>query len=274
MHQKQEIRYPFNNHIMFAKVMKNPEICKEFIQRLFYGRKVTDIKVSEVTTVAAEAAVIPGIYSKSVRLDVLFDDDASWYNIEMQVARESDLPQRGRYYSAAIDVAHLKPGKPYGELKQSFVIFFCLFDYYGLGEAIYSFERFDKNLQLPFSDGSYIILLNTICSEEKIPQGFHGLFHYIDTEEVEDDWFVEKIHQLVIRYQNDEEVSYMATLEDEYLRKMTKAEREGRAEGAAEMAERLNKLTMSLIKESRISDLEKAASDPDFQKQLLEEFGI
>lgn len=38
MSNQPTIRYPFNNHIMFAKVMKNQEVCKEFIQRLFGGR--------------------------------------------------------------------------------------------------------------------------------------------------------------------------------------------------------------------------------------------
>ena len=156
MTKNNEIRYPFNSQIMFAKIMQHQHVSKEFLQRLFSNRKIADVKVREIATVTTEATVIPGVYSKSVRLDVLFDDDESWYNIEMQVAREEDLPQRGRYYSAAIDVAHLEKGRPYGDLKQSFVIFLCRFDYYNQGEAVYAFERIDKRLQLPCGDGSYI----------------------------------------------------------------------------------------------------------------------
>ncbi|MBQ4649766.1 MAG: Rpn family recombination-promoting nuclease/putative transposase [Firmicutes bacterium] len=166
---------------------------------------------------------------------MLFDGEAGWYNIEMQVAREDDLPQRGRYYSAAIDVAHLEKGRPYGELKQSFVIFICRFDYYGLCEAVYTFERFDKKLQLPYSDGSYTIMLNTKCSEEKVPEELRSLFHYINTEEAYgEDWFVDTIHEQVLRYQSDEEVARVATLEEEYMRKNILAEQKGRAEGAAD----------------------------------------
>lgn len=271
MTKNNEIRYPFNSQIMFAKIMQHQHVSKEFLQRLFSNRKIADVKVREIATVTTEATVIPGVYSKSVRLDVLFDDDESWYNIEMQVAREEDLPQRGRYYSAAIDVAHLEKGRPYGDLKQSFVIFLCRFDYYNQGEAVYAFERIDKRLQLPCGDGSYIIILNTKCAQEKVPQELQGLFHYINTEEVDEgDWFVEMIHQMVLRYQSDEEVANMATLEDEYLRKNTLAERKGRAEGE----DRVNKLNKLLVEIGRTDDLQKSIVDSEYQKTLFKEFGL
>ena len=185
----------------------------------------------------------------------------------MQIAREEDLPQRGRYYSAAIDVAHLEKGRPYGDLKQSFVIFICRFDYYNQGEAVYAFERIDKRLQLPCGDGSYIIVLNTKCPQEKVPPELQGLFHYINTEEVDEgDWFVEMIHQMVLRYQSDEEVANMATLEDEYLRKSTLAVRKS--------TERLNKLLVLLAEQGRIDEAVSAAKDAELQQKLLEEFGL
>ena len=285
------IRYPFTRQLMFAKVMGDPVLCKEFIQRLFKGRKVADIVVHETGTVTTEATLIPGIYSRHVRLDVLFDDDTGWYNIEMQIAREDDLPKRGRYYSGAIDVAHMKPGQPYGDLKPSFVIFLCRFDYYGAGEPIYNFERIDKNLQLSCGDQSFIIVLNTICPEEKIPDGLRSLFQYINTETIEtDDWFVERIHDRVLRYQSDKEVSHMATLEDEYLRQKTLAARkgreagltegreaglaEGREVGATDMLARLNKLNTMLLEAGRFDDLKKSLNDIQYQQSLLEEFNI
>ena len=71
------------------------------------------------------------------------------------------------------------------------------------------------------------------------------MFHYINTEEVDEgDWFVEMIHQMVLRYQSDEEVANMATLEDEYMRKNTLAERRGREEGRGEERERLEEFNI------------------------------
>ncbi len=140
---------------------------------------------------------------------------------------------------------------------------------------MYAFEQIDKRLQLPCGDGSYIIILNTKCAQEKVPQELQGLFHYINTEEVDEgDWFVEMIHQMVLRYQSDEEVANMATLEDEYMRKNTLAERKGRAEGRIEEREVLNKLNALLAEQGRIDELIRATKDETFQKQLLAEFGL
>jgi len=132
---------------------------------------------------------------------------------------------------------------------------------------------------LPCGDGSYIIILNTKCAQEKVPQELQGLFHYINTEEVDEgDWFVEMIHQMVLRYQSDEDVANMATLEDEYLRKNTLAERkgraEGRAEGLAEGQERVNKLNQLLVEAGRTDELQKSIVDSEYQQALFEEFGL
>jgi len=114
-------------------------------------------------------------------------------------------------------------------------------------------------------------MLNTKCPEEKIPEEFRSFFHYINTAEVaEDDWFVEMIHQLVLRYQSDEEVVSVATLEEEFMRKEILAEERGHANATG----KLNKLTVLLAEQGRMEDIVRAAKEPEFQKQLLEEFGL
>ena len=74
----------------------------------------------------------------------------------------------------------------------------------------------------------------------------------------------------------------MATIEDEYMRKNTLAERkgraegreEGRAEGRGEERERLNKLLVLLAEQGRVDEAVKAASDVELQNRLLDEFNI
>lgn len=120
-------------------------------------------------------------------------------------------------------------------------------------------------------DGTYIIMLNTECPEEQVPEELYSFFHYINTAEVENgDWFIEMIHDLVIGYQNDEEVAYMATLEEEYLRKSILAERKCQKE----TTERLNKLNSLLLENGRFEDLKKSLTDIAFQEALLKEFGL
>ncbi len=68
------------------------------------------------------------------------------------------------------------------------------------------------------------------------------------------------------------------TLEEEYLRRETKAERKGRAagldEGRAEATDRLNKLNDLLLDAGRMDDLKKSFHDSAYQQQLLAEFGL
>jgi len=74
-----------------------------------------------------EKTVIVGIEAKSIRMDVLFEDDEVWYDIELQIVNRDHLPKRSRYYHAVRAVDSLKAGQPYGELKPGYVIFITTF---------------------------------------------------------------------------------------------------------------------------------------------------
>lgn len=45
--QKQRIKYPFSNHIIFAMVMDDPNLCKELIERILPDRKVKEVRIKE-----------------------------------------------------------------------------------------------------------------------------------------------------------------------------------------------------------------------------------
>ena len=51
-------------------------------------------------------------------------------------------------------------------------------------------------------------------------------------------------------------------------------ERIGREAGEKRAEERINKLHSYLIREKRFEDLERSTNDGDFQKQLMEQYGI
>ena len=80
--------YKFSDRTMFAIVMQNESLCRQFIERVFPDRKVVDIRFRSNIKATAEATIIPGLLSKSVRLDVLFEDSDIYYDIEMQVEGE------------------------------------------------------------------------------------------------------------------------------------------------------------------------------------------
>ena len=51
-------------------------------------------------------------------------------------------------------------------------------------------------------------------------------------------------------------------------------EKAARKEGIKEGTDRVNRLHLYLIQEGKFDDLKKSASDPDFQQQLFEKYGI
>ena len=215
--------YKFSNHLMFAIVMKDASLCKQFIERLFPDRKVADIKFPEGIKVAAEETIIPGLFSKSVRLDVLFEGNDVYYDIEMQVENEPFIPKRARYYHSSIDTHTLKRGEYYDKLKPCYVIFICLHDPFKRGEPLYSFEMFDRNLGLQLGDENYTIVLDIKCPSGKIPKELESFFSYVSTEEIDEgDEFIKEIHQRVEEANHDAGVIEIMTLDEDMKMRMAR----------------------------------------------------
>ena len=202
--------YEFSNRTMFAIVMQNESLCKQFIERVFPGRKVA--KINMLTT---EKTITVGIETKSVRLDAMFEGDNKVYDIEMQVATEDALPQRIRYYHSAIDRQILNAGDNYEDLRDSYVIFVCRYDPFGRGKAVYQFKTIEENLLLKLEDGCNTIVLNTKSPTAEIPEELKPLFEYIEEGKVEQDDFVHEIDEKVEKANLDKEVRGIMTLEED-----------------------------------------------------------
>ena len=83
-----------SNDFMFAKVMRNPELCKEMLERLL------DIQIDHIEYPEEQKVIDISKDSKSVRLDVyLKDEKGTVYNIEIQTTNKKNLPKRTRYYA-------------------------------------------------------------------------------------------------------------------------------------------------------------------------------
>ncbi len=54
--------------------------------------------------VEVEKTILNGSFYKSIQLNVLFEDDTAWYDLEMQVADSDSIPKRRRYYHSMIDI--------------------------------------------------------------------------------------------------------------------------------------------------------------------------
>ena len=180
--------------------MNNPKYCKELLNRILPSRKIKDLKVlsnsflSEKGSVSTQHTINVDILAKGVRLDVIFEDNDTIYNIEMQCINKPYLPQRARYYSSQLDLEQLSKGDSYMKLKDSFVIFLCTFDPFGQGFSVYEFENYDKKHQLQLNDGRFTIYVNSTSKENGISKELTNLFTYmIDSQIDENDSFLTEL---------------------------------------------------------------------------------
>ena len=223
-----EILYPITNDIVFGLVMQDLNVCKELIQRILPGRRIKEAHLCDGAGVQIQKVIHTGILEKGVRLDVLFEGDSLWYDVELQNVDGTALPKRGRYYGSAMDIDEIAKGSSYEDLKTSYVIFICTFDHYKKGKAVYSFQNYDVKNALPYGDESYKIIVNTECPPAAVPEELRSLFHYFKDEEVpEDDEFIKKLDELVRKYNSAEWRGQIMTLEE----KMRMGREEALAEG-------------------------------------------
>ena len=151
-----------------------------------------------------------------VRFDAFLKSDKLWAEIEMQTGESPPLDKRARYYHANMDLDFLEQGRPYDDLKPSYVIFICMKDPFEMGEAVYQFQMIDKKLQLQLNDETYTIILAIDCPKGKIPKELETFFTYVEREEVdENDDFVKRIHEKVEEVNRDTEVTEIMTIEEE-----------------------------------------------------------
>ena len=80
------------NDFLFGKIMQNPWICKELLQRILPELEIDHIEYPEL-----QKAIKSDVDARSVRLDVYVKDNKNTvYDIEMQVSNTKELPKRSR----------------------------------------------------------------------------------------------------------------------------------------------------------------------------------
>lgn len=239
-------RFPITFSAMFAHVMKDPKLCRGLLERIFPDKKIKELKLhdEEQDRVSTEVTIIPGITSKHIRLDVLFEADDTWYDIEMQVADTGDIIQRASYYHSTMATSTFNRGQDYEDMKTTYVIFLCCFDLFGLGAADYYFEMADLRKGLPAGERRYTIILNSTAEESVTPQTLKALFRYMrDSVVTGNDNFVKELDTAVRDCNADEGVvKNMATVCEELERmanKMEKKYSEGVETGCANERKRI-----------------------------------
>ena len=190
-----------SNDFLFGKVMQNPELCKELLQRI-----LPDLKIDHIEYPELQKSIQPDMDAHGIRLDVYIKDDKEIvYDIEMQVSDTKELPKRSRYYQSVIDLQFIDKGQHYNDLNQCYIIFICLFDAFGRGRHIYTFENICKeDNQISMGDEAVKIFLNANGTQDDVSEDLKAVLDYLEGRTPEDS-YVEKLEEAVIKAKRNRE---------------------------------------------------------------------
>ena len=160
---------------MFGAVMSEPKHLKPLLEYIL------GIKIAEITYPEKQKTIDVNYGYKGVRLDVYCEDDEKTvYSVEIQTTDQRNLPKRIRYYRDMIDINILDKGGDYRNLKKSFVIFICTFDYFDKGRYMYTFlNQCQEDSSLYLKDETTAIVVNATGTVGEIDDELKGVLQYM-----------------------------------------------------------------------------------------------
>ena len=169
----------FDDELMGRVFDKNTQ-ATELVLRLILGRNIKVISVNgqkEIRNV--------NVGGRNIILDVhAIDVAGEEMNIEVQGGSEGAHVRRARYHSSMLDTGMLKESQPLKELKDSYVIFIYKRDKFGKGLPLYHVDRYIKETEEIFGDGSHIIYVNGSYNGDDAIGKLVSDFHQTDSEKM------------------------------------------------------------------------------------------
>ena len=256
----------FADHYIFEKVLQNPEICQELLERLL------KIKIDHIEYPEIEKTISPYYETKGVRLDVYVKDSDKVFDIELQNACYEDLPLRTRFYQSMLDTDNLLKGQDYSELPSSFIIFICNYDPFNLNFPIYTFKsRCEENPEILLKDKTIKKFYNATAYKQEKDIAISAFLEYIFDQKTVDD-FTSKIDSFVqnIKQQEVNKKEYQTMNlhdRDNFLRGKKEGINEGILQGAHDKAIETAKNMLS----ASIGTIEQISQITNLPLQIVED---
>ncbi|MEH2929374.1 Rpn family recombination-promoting nuclease/putative transposase [Candidatus Ventrimonas sp. KK005] len=252
-----------SNDFLFGKVMQNPELCKELLQRI-----LPDLNIERIEYPELQKSINMDMDARSVRLDVYVKDEKEVvYDIEMQVSHTKELAKRSRYYQSMIDLQLIDKGQLYDELKRSYVIFICPFDLYGKGRHIYTFENICKeDSSISMGDETVKIFLNAKGTLDDVSDELKAFLDYVAGKKPKDA-YVERLEEAVKEAKKNREWRH------EYMTLLMR-DQENVKKGREYGEELMLALIQKLVADKRFTEIERMKDDKDYRLKLYREYHI
>lgn len=248
-----------SNDFLFGKVMQNPRLCQELLQRILPKLKIDHIEYPEL-----QKTIKPDADAKSIRLDIYVKDNKNIvYNIEMQASDTHELPKRSRYYQSLLDLQLIDKGQTYRKLNRSFIIFICLEDIFKHGRHIYTFENLCKeDFSISMGDETTKIFLNADSNMNDVSKELKAFLDYA-AGKITNDPFVQELDEAVKKAKQNRKWrhEYMTLLMRDQIN-IEKGE------------EKLSQLIARLMEDKRSQDVIRVTQDKQYRNQLYKEYLI
>ena len=141
--------------------MSDSALCKELLEILLH------IKIDRLVFQEPQKSFKLTPESRGIRLDVYVKDSNRIFDIELQTTNERNLELRTRYYQGVMDIDELEKGELFSDMKESYIIFICMFDPFGADIPIYTVKQtFEENEKLVFDDKTHKIFYNVNAFEK------------------------------------------------------------------------------------------------------------
>ena len=217
--------------------MMEEDNCRRFLELAL------DIPIGRVE-VSREKSLVYHPEYKGVRLDVFArGEDASCFNVEMQVAAKPSLGKRSRYYHAHMDMELLLSGREYRELPNTCVIFICDFDPFGQGKFRYTFRNCCReNSTVDLKDGRLTMFLSTHGKNpQEISEGLVSFLNFVkaaldESGNVFRDPYIKQLQNSIRKIKKSREMGdrymiFREMLQEEWSEGRLEGRRVGRKEG-------------------------------------------
>jgi len=199
------MRKPFDDltivdDYIFCLVMQDKSICTTVLNMVLAN------SIGPITDITYQKTFDQVGYAKGIRLDVwVTGSNGNVYDVEMQTTNKQDLAKRLRYYQSVIDVSSLEKGSYYTDLPDSFILFFCPFDYLDSGLPVYTFKTIcseDKTILLP--DGVTKVIINSAAAYKETDPELKAFLEYMNGIMC-DRPFIRKIDRYIKELKENEE---------------------------------------------------------------------
>ena len=168
----------FTDDFFFSRLMRDEELCKELIEILL------NEKIDRVVFCTTQHSLRREKFTHGIIVDVFLESTGKKIVVELQTAKTPGLPQRTRLYQGMTDTATLPRGKSYKSLKDSYILFLCTFDPFGLGLPVYTVRQcYEEAKDTKYDDGTHKVYYNSTAFERCPNENIKAVLRFMQTND-------------------------------------------------------------------------------------------